>query len=131
MNEIYKERPNSAALGAYNSAHSSGAMSATSSGALTHNQFLDAQVKASRYAETYRTNKRARDAFTQGLTNKWVESLKTQARTSALPNAVLRDFSKRFGDSALLSTFRGQYEKGIQGFVPTAVRQASKYSAKK
>lgn len=84
--------------------------------------FANQQVEQSKYAETYRNQPKLAEGFKSQQSDKWIDALKQRATEGRVDDKALDDFVGRYGVQALQNTFRGQYEKGIEGYMPPDVR---------
>ncbi len=58
--------------------------------------------------------------------DKWVKALKEQAQKGRLSDDVIDSYESEYGRNALLSTFRGVAEKGIDGWIPPESRNGDR-----
>lgn len=61
--------------------------------------------------------------------DKWVKALKEQAQKGRLSDDVIDSYESEYGRNALLSTFRGVAEKGIDGWIPPESRNGDRQSS--
>lgn len=89
---------------------------------MTLDEFAQSRIDASGYADAYREDPEAADAFKKEQGSKWVDALRARAEEGRISDSVLDDFVGRHGMPALQREFRGSLEKGIEGYQPPDVR---------
>lgn len=87
----------------------------------TMQEWIDSEIRNSKYAEEYLEDPDLYSAKAESLKAVWYSSIKEHAKTSRLNTEVIDDIVKREGINALRS-FRGEYEKGIEGYEPEYTR---------
>ena len=62
------------------------------------------------------------DSLVKSREQKWHKSLEDRAKEGRIPDDVLDDYVDRYGEGALRA-FRGQSQKGVEGWLPKDVRE--------
>ena len=87
-------------------------------------EFAQSRIDASGYADAYREDPKAADAFKKGQQSKWIDALRARAEEGRISDVALDDFVGRYGMPALHREFRGVLEKGIEGYQPPEIRNS-------
>ena len=91
----------------------------------TFKQFKEEYWKNNKYSHRY-SKEWKKQIEEQYLKHDWLEYLKEEAKTKALPHWVITDFINKFNEQALFDIFRGVYQKGISEYkIPKKVKELS------
>lgn len=90
-------------------------------------QYTAYLLNQNKYRQSYKKSAKAMESFKAEAERKWIEVLLARAEVEKLDNVVINDFVKRYGTECLFRTFRGIYENGIKGWIPSVVRSAKAY----
>lgn len=106
------------------------AVSDANTEAVPFEQFFEERLAENPYRAKYERNTQLLENFKRNQEDKWIEYLQSKAKTERLSDAAIDDFVAKFGEKDLFRTFRGQYEKGIEGWTPKDVRATETPSLK-
>uniref|UniRef100_A0A6M3XIG7 Defence against restriction A C-terminal domain-containing protein n=1 Tax=viral metagenome TaxID=1070528 RepID=A0A6M3XIG7_9ZZZZ len=83
---------------------------------MTSKEFINEALRLNRYREKYEKDPKLMNEFTSSGIQKWKELVEKHGEVGKLPDKVIEDYIKLFGEKALFSVFRGTKAKGIEGW---------------
>ena len=89
---------------------------------MTLDEFVSDALNKNEYKDQYLEDEDALNSLNENSATEWRRTVEAAGKNNVLPDSVIDDYVDTFGKQTLMSTFRGEWAKGISEWEPKEVR---------